>query len=73
MIGNGNDANANQMQQPQLVQISAKEFQAKFKAKREIYTWLTNECEAYLPPYGAYMSVAFLTFLFFQTTSTCTS
>jgi len=26
MIGNGNNANANQIQQPQLVQISAKEF-----------------------------------------------
>ena len=68
MINNAGNQNVNQAQQPQLVQISAKEFQAKFKAKREIYTWLTNECEAYLPPYGAYMSVAFLTFLFFQTT-----
>ena len=33
-------------------QISAKEFAAKFKSKRECYNFLATECEVYLPPYG---------------------
>jgi hypothetical protein len=33
------------------VHISAKEFEAKYKSKREIFTFLTVECGAYLPPY----------------------
>ena len=35
-------------------QVSAKEFAAKFKSKRECYTFLANECEVYLPPYGKF-------------------
>ena len=38
--------------QPGLQQISAKEFAAKFKSKRECFTFLASECEIYLPPYG---------------------
>ena len=38
--------------QPANAQVSAKEFAAKFKSKRECYTFLANECEVYLPPYG---------------------
>ena len=33
------------------VNISAKEFEAKYKSKREIYTFLTVDAGAYLPPY----------------------
>ena len=32
--------------------ISAKEFAAKFKSKRECFNFLATECECYLPPYG---------------------
>ena len=35
-----------------LTQVSAKEFGAKFKSKRECYTFLATECEVYLPPYA---------------------
>ena len=35
-----------------LQQVSAKEFAAKFKSKRECYNFLAGECEVYLPPYG---------------------
>ncbi len=35
-----------------LTRVSAKEFAAKFKSKRECYTFLATECEVYLPPYG---------------------
>ena len=34
--------------------MSAKEFAAKFKSKRECYTFLATECEVYLPPYGKF-------------------
>ena len=33
------------------VNISAKEFEAKYKSKREVYTFLTVDAGAYLPPY----------------------
>ena len=33
-------------------QVSAKEFAAKFKSKRECFNFLATECEVYLPPYG---------------------
>ena len=51
------DANAHQPQIPaqghvSLTQISAKEFAAKFKSKRECFNFLAGECEVYLPPYG---------------------
>ncbi len=32
------------------VNISAKEFEAKYKSKREVYTFLTVDAGAYLPP-----------------------
>ena len=35
----------------QNVKISAKEFAAKAKSKREIFTLLTISCKAYLPKY----------------------
>ena len=38
------------------VQVSAKEFAAKFKSKRECFNFLAGECEVYLPPYGKYSS-----------------
>ena len=44
-----------QQQQPRHVtnaQVSAKEFAAKFKSKRECYNFLAGDCECYLPPYG---------------------
>ena len=48
--------NLNQSQQHighvSLTQVSAKEFAAKFKSKRECFNFLAGECEVYLPPYG---------------------
>ncbi len=51
------DQNDNPPQIPQPghmsnTQVSAKEFAAKFKSKRECYNFLAGECEVYLPPYG---------------------
>ena len=37
---------------PTMARVSAKEFAAKFRSKRECYTFLAVECEVYLPPYG---------------------
>ena len=50
------DANIDHQQVPQpghvsLTRVSAKEFAAKFKSKRECYNFLAGECEVYLPPY----------------------
>ena len=49
-----NNANMGQHQigHVSCTQVSAKEFAAKFQSKRECYTFLANECEVYLPPYG---------------------
>ena len=33
------------------VKITTKEFQAKFSSKRECFTFLTIDCQAYLPSY----------------------
>ena len=41
---------------PPNAQVSAKEFGAKFQSKRECYTFLANECEVYLPPYGKFQA-----------------
>lgn len=41
-----------QQQHVSLSQVSAKEFAAKFRSKRECYNFLAGECEVYLPPYG---------------------
>ena len=43
-----------QQQHVSLQQVSAKEFAAKFRSKRECYNFLAGECEVYLPPYGKY-------------------
>ena len=32
--------------------VSAKEFAAKFKSKRECYDFLAIDCNVFLPPYG---------------------
>ena len=34
-----------------MVKIPAKEFAAKFAAKREVYRFLTNDCKVYLSGY----------------------
>ena len=63
---------AAQGQQPpapvNLTQVSAKEFAAKFKSKRECYTFLANECEIYLPPYGKWDPLQKITNFFPQRT-----
>ena len=38
--------------QPEMTNISAKEFAAKFKSKRECYNFLAGDLNVYLPPYG---------------------
>ena len=53
--------------------ISAKEFAAKFKSKRECYNFLAVECDIYLPPYGKSPPHPQLTVSFAQTTPPCTS
>ena len=45
-------------------QVSAKAFAAKFKSKRECYTFLAGECEVYLPPYGKFGFLSILIFMF---------
>ena len=52
MINDDVNANAQHNQQPQNMQISAKEFSSKFRSKRECYNWLAGDCNVYLPPYG---------------------
>ena len=52
MINNPGNGNQNQIGQQPTVQISAKEFQSKYRSKREIYNFLAGECEYFLPPYG---------------------
>ena len=37
---------------PQTQQISAKEFAAKYKSKREVYNFLSVDVGVYLPAYG---------------------
>ena len=46
---------------PPNAQVSAKEFAAKFNSKRECYTFLAQECDVYLPPYGKLRSYRFAT------------
>ena len=43
-----------QVADPGLTKVSAKEFAAKFKSKRECYNFLAGECDVYLPPYGTF-------------------
>ena len=54
--------------QPQMTTISAKEFAANFKSKRECYNFLASELDVYLPPYGKCPALAKLTVSFFQIT-----
>ncbi len=41
---------------PQTQQISAKEFAAKYKSKREVYNFLSVDVGVYLPAYGKWPS-----------------
>ena len=54
-----NNANMNQINQgpAPLAQISAKEFAAKFQSKRECYTFVTLECDRYVPKYGKFRPI----------------
>ena len=49
------------MESPPNAQVSAKEFAAKFNSKRECYTFLAQECDVYLPPYGKCLPIDRLT------------
>ena len=50
MINNPGNGNPNQIGQQPTVQISAKEFQAKYRSKREILTsWLASAKSSSLP------------------------
>ena len=51
MINNPGNGNQNQIGQQPTVQISAKEFQSKYRSKREIYNFLAADVGIYLPPY----------------------
>ena len=62
-----------QQQVPSMAKISAKEFGAKFKSKRECYNFLAVECDIYLPPYGKSHTLSSLTVSLAQTTRPCTS
>ena len=64
MINNPGNAAQQQIGQQPTVQLSAKEFQAKYRSKREIYNFCAGECEYFLPPYGksAYLRSLILSF-----------
>ena len=64
MINNPGNGNPNQIGQQPTVQISAKEFQAKYRSKREIFNFLAGECELFLPPYGKTAEQRYLILLF---------
>ena len=51
-----------------MTQISAKEFGAKFKSKRECYNFLAGELDVYLPPYGKFPTKLKLILSFLQIT-----
>ena len=40
----------NMMQQNNLSRVSINELSAKMKSKKELYNFLLQDCEAYLPP-----------------------
>jgi len=44
--------------QPQRVQLSAVEFAAKYRSKRECYNFLAVDAGVYLPPYGKFSSLS---------------
>ena len=68
MINNAGGNNGALIPGQQLAQVSAKEFSAKFKSKRECYNFLAAECSVYLPPYGKCFHVVRLTLPVLQTT-----
>ena len=45
------EGNINIPYQPQPSIVTTKEFNAKFRSKREVYQFLAFDVEAYLPPY----------------------
>ena len=44
------------MDAPGKVKITAKDFAAKYKSKREVYNFLSVDCGIYLPKYGEFFS-----------------
>ena len=44
------------MDAPAKVKITAKEFAAKFRSKREVYNFLSVQLGAYLPAFGKWPS-----------------
>ena len=43
------------MAAPSKVKITAKDFAAKYKSKREVYNFLSVDCSIYLPKIGKYL------------------
>ena len=43
------------MAAPSKVKITAKDFAAKYKSKREVYNFLSVDCAIYLPKIGKYL------------------
>ena len=58
---------------PDVMRISAQEFAAKFKSKRECYMFVASENDIYVPPYGKCRFTTRLTPYLLQTTSRFTS
>ena len=48
----GHQVNNAAMRAPGMVKITAKEFEAKYRSKREVYHFLSVDCGIYLPTYG---------------------
>ena len=63
---NQNNNNMQINQPPEKVRITAKDFAAKYKSKREVYNFLSVDCGIYLPAYGKWSlpSVPMSIFLF---------
>ena len=60
----GHQVNNAAMRAPGMVKITAKEFEAKYRSKREVYHFLSVDCGIYLPAYGKWPKTAFLTLIF---------
>ena len=56
------------MDAPNKVRITAKDFAAKYKSKREVYNFLSVDCAIYLPAYGkkALSSLLMFSFLVYR-------
>ena len=63
-MSNNNDGNQI-MQAPSKVKVTAKDFAAKYKSKREIYNFISVDCGIYLPAHGLYIQQYFLMISFF--------